>query len=114
MLKFSLYTKAELKRHRMWIASLPCAKCGIELRSQCAHIKGKTGTAGAEDFHTLPLCAPSYLIEGCHAEQHRVSEPVFYEPYGGVEKAKYLGECLFDCTGDDAEGRYLLEKWRGF
>lgn len=106
------YTKAQLKRHRQWIATLPCAKCEVELRSQCAHIKDKTGTAGAEDWHTFPLCAPVYLSEGCHAEQHRVSEPVFYEPFGGIERAKYFAECLFKATGDDAEGLSLLELWR--
>lgn len=108
------YTKAQLKRHRQWIATLPCARCEVELRSQCAHIKDKTGTAGAEDWHTLPLCCQRPGIEGCHAEQHRVSEPVFYKPYGGIEVAKRLAENLFKATGDDAEGTYLLEQFRSY
>lgn len=105
-------SRAESRRHRIFVASLPCARCGIETYSQCAHIKDRTGTAGAEDYHTLPLCCERLGVEGCHKEQHRVSEPVFYEPFGGIPRAKYFGECLFKCTGDETEGRYLMEKFR--
>lgn len=55
---------------RRAVASLPCAHCGIEGRSQAAHsnqyMHGKGGAKKASDAAIFPLCATSPSRVGCH------------------------------------------------
>jgi hypothetical protein len=60
------------KDYLRWVASLPCAHCGIEGRSQAAH-SDDNGAAGkgmgikACDSTAYPACAPTPGDQGCHA-----------------------------------------------
>lgn len=50
------------EKHRRLVASLPCAQCGIEGSSQCAHANfGKGFGTKVSDILTFPLC------QTCHA-----------------------------------------------
>jgi hypothetical protein len=54
-----------------WVASLPCAHCGIEGRTQAAH-SDDNGAGGkgigikACDTTAYPACGPTPLDPGCH------------------------------------------------
>ena len=55
-----------------WVASLPCAHCGVEGRSQAAHSDdngagGKGMGIKASDDTAYPACAPVPGDPGCHA-----------------------------------------------
>ena len=55
-----------------WVASLPCAHCRIEGRSQAAHSDdngagGKGMGIKASDDTAYPACAPTPGDPGCHA-----------------------------------------------
>lgn len=52
--------------YRRVVASLPCAMCGIEGLSQCAH--GPTLGRGIKcsDLETFPLCCARPGWRGCH------------------------------------------------
>lgn len=59
------------KDYLRWVASLPCAHCGIEGRSQAAHSDdngagGKGGAIKACDSTAYPACADSPGVPGCH------------------------------------------------
>jgi len=60
------------KGYLRWVASLPCAHCGIEGRSQAAHSDdngagGKGMGIKASDDTAYPACAPTPGDPGCHA-----------------------------------------------
>jgi len=69
------------------IRQLPCLKCGLEDSSEAAHLRqqsaahGKRGGIGKkpEDRWALPLCGGP---QGCHAEQHKIGERVFWDGIG--------------------------------
>jgi hypothetical protein len=54
-----------------WVASLPCAHCGVESRSQAAH-SDDNGTGGkgigikSSDDTCYPACGPVVGDPGCH------------------------------------------------
>jgi hypothetical protein len=53
--------------YRRWVASLPCAHCGIEGFSQAAHAdEGKGMGIKSSDDTCYPACGPRYGIPGCH------------------------------------------------
>lgn len=55
--------------YRRWVASLPCAHCGIEGYSQCAHVdQGKGAGIKAGDDMTFPLCCDRPGVLGCHSK----------------------------------------------
>lgn len=59
------------KDYLRWVASLPCAHCGIEGRSQAAHsddngVGGKGMSIKACDSTAYPACAPTTGDPGCH------------------------------------------------
>lgn len=57
------------EEYRRLVASLPCANCGIEGKSQAAHPNlGKGLAIKASDVLCFPLCGPSFCQPGCHAE----------------------------------------------
>lgn len=56
------------KRYARWVASLPCAHCGIAGRSQAAHAdQGKGERIKASDETLFPACADEPLRRGCHS-----------------------------------------------
>jgi hypothetical protein len=60
------------KDYLRWVATLPCAHCGIEGRSQAAHSDdngagGKGMGIKACDSTAYPACAPTPGDPGCHA-----------------------------------------------
>jgi hypothetical protein len=56
------------EKYRRWVASLPCAHCGLVGYSQAAHADAGKGMAlKADDGTCFPLCAPSLGVSGCHA-----------------------------------------------
>lgn len=61
------------EQHRRNVASLPCAECGIEGYSQCAHANGYEYGKGrgmkSSDLATFPLCCTRIGVVGCH-EKH--------------------------------------------
>jgi hypothetical protein len=58
------------EQHRRNVAELPCAECGIEGWSQCAHSNsaeyGKGARIKSNDFASFPLCCDRPGIVGCH------------------------------------------------
>lgn len=58
--------------YRRLVAALPCARCGIEGHSQCAHSNqaadGKGMARKASDLATFPLCCARWGFIGCHAK----------------------------------------------
>ena len=56
------------KAYRRWVASLPCAHCGLEGHSQAAHAdQGKGLGIKASDTECFPLCADRPGVRGCHS-----------------------------------------------
>jgi hypothetical protein len=54
--------------YRRLVAGMPCAICGVEGYSQCAH--GNTGKGmglKCDDRYSFALCGPRPGIAGCHA-----------------------------------------------
>jgi hypothetical protein len=70
------YTKAKALRDKTylrWVASLPCAHCGIVGYSQAAHSdQGKGMGIKSGDDTCYPACGPHYqrglVVSGCHWE----------------------------------------------
>ena len=53
--------------YRRWVASLPCAHCGVIGYSQAAHgDEGKGERIKACDSTCYPACSPRPGIPGCH------------------------------------------------
>lgn len=59
------------EQHRRHVAALACVNCGIEKRSQAAHLNGVEFGKGmgikVSDALLIPLCADSFLRRGCHS-----------------------------------------------
>ena len=54
--------------YRRLVAALPCAHCGIEGYSQCAHANTGKGTGTkSSDTESFPLCACQPGRRGCHS-----------------------------------------------
>ena len=85
---------AHEKAHYKRVAALPCAECGIEGYSQCAHsnraIDGKGMGLKAHYLNTFPLCCTRPGEYGCHAKHDRLI---------GVSKAE----------ADERTVRYIAE-----
>lgn len=69
--------KDEPKRsrpYREWVASLPCARCGVLKYSQAAHPNGQGKGMGIKacDSLVFPLCCVRPIVLGCHylLDQH--------------------------------------------
>lgn len=58
------------EQHLKNVAALPCANCGLEKRSQAAHMNGVEFGKGlglkVSDALVFPLCADGFLRRGCH------------------------------------------------
>lgn len=65
----------ECEAYRRLVAANPCAHCGIEGFSNCAHPNNdKAKGAKADDRFTFPLCVDRPGIVGCHFrfDQHQL------------------------------------------
>lgn len=64
------YVPAQEQQHFRKVAALPCAWCGIEGYSQCAHSNrsqdGKGMGLKANYLATFPLCCTRPGVIGCH------------------------------------------------
>ena len=64
------------EQHRRNVASLPCAECGIESFSQCAHANGYEYGKGrgmkSSDLATFPLCCTRIGEVGCHVRHDQL------------------------------------------
>lgn len=64
------------EQHRRNVASLPCAECGIEGYSQCAHANGYEYGKGrgmkSSDLATFPLCCTRIGEVGCHVRHDQL------------------------------------------
>lgn len=58
------------KEYLRWVASYPCASCGIEGFSQAAHSNqprhGHGRGVKSSDIYTFPLCCARPGHQGCH------------------------------------------------
>lgn len=62
----------ELPQWRRVVAMMPCAHCGLEGRTQAAHVRHRgSGGMGLKpaDCHIIPLCVE------CHHAQHQGNQP---------------------------------------
>ena len=103
------------RSHLKWVATLPCAICLTEGRSQAAHIRmasashGKRAVGLAEkpdDCWTVPLCVDHHLT-GMEA-QHRMAEADFWQqhlrdPFG-------LALALWRFSGDEETACLILRE----
>lgn len=54
--------------YRRLVASMPCIRCGVVGRSQCAHANvGKGMAQKVDDRQSFPLCGDSPVARGCHS-----------------------------------------------
>jgi hypothetical protein len=94
-------------KHRRWIASLPCVITGAH-DVQCAHISKGRHSMGMKACDSM--CVPLSCSQ--HAKQHGMSEEKFWEPHGGIDRAKALANALYEVSGDNIEALRLIQKWR--
>lgn len=95
-------------KHRRWISTLPCIVTLLEGATQCAHVsKGRysMGMKIGDNF-----CIPLSVNE--HRKQHEEGEVKYWNKHGGIERVQYLGNCLYECTGDDTEAWRLIKQWK--
>src|SRR5690606_24766128 len=104
LLKFGIPRRIRDDKHRLFINSLPCARCWSYPPNECAHISAGNGKGMAlkvSDEYTLPLC------HNCHAEAHRVGEKTFF---GDVTKASAIAKAIYEVSGDKAKAMELLRE----
>jgi hypothetical protein len=61
-----------------------CVNCGSVVNIEAAHVRMGSGAGigtKPDDWRAVPLCGGP---QGCHAEQHRVGEPSFWNLYEGL------------------------------
>ncbi len=93
------------KRHRRFVASLPCVICR-RTDVQAAHISSGNGAGmglKSGDNCIVPLCCT------CHTQQHKVDEVKFWEGFGGIKKATRLANDLYYATRNRERAMMLLE-----
>lgn len=90
-------------KHRAWIGTLPCIKCG---RHPCDAAHVRIGTDGGtslkpSDRFTVPLC------RDCHRSQHE-GEVSFWAELG-IDPVDVSAR-LWAVTGDDEQGARAIER----
>lgn len=95
------------KKHRQFIASLPCCVSGAS-DVQAAHIRSGCFSAGMKpcDSLTVPLSVSE------HRRQGEIGEEAFWGEYGGIDKAKELARDLYEHTGNTSEALRLIAEFR--
>lgn len=84
------------RKHRKFIASLPCAICP-RTDVQAAHVrKGNGGGMGLKpsDEFCVPLCVEHHQVQG------EMGEVNFWFPFGGYQEATKLALRLYELTGN--------------
>lgn len=67
-MKFPKSPPTRSESYRRWVATLPCASCGIKGYSQAAHPNfGKGMAMKTSDLLCFPLCSTRPGHMGCHA-----------------------------------------------
>ena len=95
------------KKHRKWIASLPCCVSG-RTETQAAHIRDQCFSAGMKPGDDL--CIPLDYKE--HALQHKIGEKLYWQPHGGIDKAKQLAKDLYAIRGDTDKAMMLIVRFK--
>jgi hypothetical protein len=75
---------------RLFVASLPCAACGIVGYSVSAHLLGNGGIGRKKDHTTTgPLCRARGILPGCHNmyDERRYLFDSMYPEFNAVEVA---------------------------
>lgn len=95
-------------KHRRWVAELPCCVSGVQGHTQAAHVSQGRMSMGmkASDDTCVPLSVPE------HDLQHHQGEDRYWKPYGGIERAKELGNALYVKTGDTDYALMLLARFK--
>jgi hypothetical protein len=94
-----------------WIRAQWCCACGIDGRSEAAHVGGGgTGYKG-DSTMLVPLCGTrptnqklyGWYVEGCHAASHRIGIKTFEKKYNvdlkaraAEYEARWLAACALD------------------
>jgi len=108
------HERIKSRKHRKFIASLACI-CGKEGRTQAAHIRKNNGGGMGfkpDDSHIVPLCCSGIGWTGCHDKERLWGESVFWERYGGTERATELAKALHECTGDEDRALELIRDFK--
>ena len=95
------------RKHRMFIASLPCLISNRD-DTQAAHIrKGNGGGVGLKpsDIYCVPLSVDQHRLQG------EIGEVGFWEPYMGYKRASKLARELYGVTGDRGKALELIGEW---
>lgn len=96
------------KKHRIFIASLPCLITGRD-DVQAAHIrKGNGGGVGLKpsDEFCVPLSVDQHRLQG------EIGEVGFWQPYLGYKRASKLAKSLYKATGDRGKSLELIAEWK--
>lgn len=67
--------------HCTFVRSHACCNCGSTAAIEVAHVRLGSGAGMGQkpdDWRTVSLCGG---LSGCHAEQHRIGEPAFWDRY---------------------------------
>lgn len=95
--------------HLGWVEMLPCLACGRRGCSVAAHVRLYGDGAGARkpsDNKVVPLCGLPKVLDGCHEQQHGMSEALFWAQLmeKGVSDPWGVAERLYRITGDTDRG----------
>lgn len=109
--------RKESKDHLRRLRGLPCCICGVEGRTEAAHIrmgsqqfgKRETGTGEkSDDCWTVPLCNEHHRL------QHGIGEEQFWRVFRAAPSFNpfVLALALWRATGDEAAGRMIISEMR--
>lgn len=96
------------RKHRKFIASLPCLACGKPGPSQCTHIRINWYRSGERpgDNRTVPQCATTPERFGCHDIQHSMNEEFCWSARG-IDPLR-IAAALYAISGDEEKGRLII------
>ena len=111
-LKYGEEERIDDKEYRQWIAGLPCAVTGITVDIQCAHIRHRSNTGGAQKPSDYGHCVPLFFKE--HIRQHAMPETEYWAGSGGIESAQSLAGELYKAylLNDRDMARELIRRFR--
>lgn len=93
--------KIRSEKHRRFIASLPCLKCG-KSGTQAAHVGGMSEGKGIGvkvcDSRCVPLCAPYDNEMGCHFKHDNMDWRTFWGKK--LDRLDDLMNALYAKSGD--------------
>ncbi len=98
--------------HLAWLRTLPCICCQDNISTEAAHIRMSDARVGKvnpgvgakpDDKWALPLCGG---VDGCHPEQHGMSERKFWE-VRGIDPI-LMALALYSISGDTEEAERII------